>query len=213
MNCEAEQGVVNSLLTHLGPALCQGIQEGLEAAAKMAWLEAKSHHQGTLSCALGQARHFHSNEQFTIALDAAGVPHNPLRGNDIVIGQCGPLLLGRFQTRQQGWNNARRSSLRLKLAAHNEWLERLVQPGLFEQRLDTAHIAVFFVSVFSGSIALQPDRLSSVEIAVMDTKLSERLFSEPVIQFLGRYAQPADQEDLVRVRLKKSARKQQDSQP
>jgi hypothetical protein len=40
------------------------------------------------------------------------------------------------------------------------------------------------------------------------------LFSEPLTAFLGRYAQPATQLDLARVRLKAAAKKLQDeSQP
>jgi hypothetical protein len=209
---EAEQTIVDALVTHLNQGLCQGLEEGLVAAGERAWLEASRRHEGHLPNALGQARHFHSNEQFALALGTAGVEHNPLCGNDIIVGHVGPLLLGRFATSNRKWNNARRSTRRLNLASHNQWLERLVQPGLFSEQARGAHIAVFFVSVFSGNVRVQPERPLTVEIAVMDTALSECLFRESLTTFLGRYAKPADQPDLVRVRLKAAAKKQQDSQ-
>ena len=212
MTREAEQTIVDTLLTQLPQGLCRGIDEGLFAAGERAWLEASRHHKGHLPNALGQARHFHSNEQFAVALDVAGVQHNPLCGNDIIVAQIGSLLLGRFATSNRNWNNARRSTRRLELASHNQWLERLVQPGLFGEQLSGTHIAVFFVSIFSSNVNIQPERPLSVEIAVMDTTLSERLFSEPLAMFLSRFAQPAEQPDLVRVSLKSAAKKQQDSQ-
>lgn len=209
---EAEQTIVDTLLTYLPQGLCRGIEEGLVAAGERAWLEASRRHEGHMPNALGQARHFHSNEQFAVALDIAGVQHNPLCGNDIIVGQVGSLLVGRFATSNRNWNNARRSTRRLELASHNQWLERLVQPGLFGEQVSGTHIAVFFVSIFSSNVKIQPERPLSVEIAVMDTTLSERLFSEPLAIFLSRFAQPAEQPDLVRVRLKSAAKKQQDSQ-
>ncbi len=137
--------------------------------------------------------------------------HNPLCGNDIIVAQVGSLLLGRFATSNRNWNNARRSTRRLELASHNQWLERLVQPALFGEQVSGTHIAVFFVSIFSSNVNIQPERPLSVEIAVMDTTLSERLFSEPLVMFLSRFAQPAEQPDHVRVSLKSAAKKQQDS--
>lgn len=212
MTCEAEETILKTLVTHLPQGLCQGVEEGLVAAGERAWREASRHHEGHLPNALGQARHFHSNEQFALALSTAGVEHNPLCGNDIIVGHIGPLLLGRFATSNRKWVNARRSSRRLDLASHNQWLERLVQPGLFGEQARGAHIAVFFVSIFSGNIRVQPERPLSVEIAIMDTSLSECLFRESLPAFLSRFAQPAEQPDLVRVRLKAAAKKQQDSQ-
>lgn len=214
MTREAEQTIVEALLKHLSQGLCLGLQEGLVAAGERAHIETAKRHEGHLPQALGQARHFHSNELFAQALDVAKIEHNPLRGNDIIIGQVGSLLVGRFNTSNRKWDSARRSTRRLELASHNQWLERLVQPGLFGEQVSGAHIAVFFVSVFSGNVKVHPERPLSVEIAVMDTTLSERLFSEPLAVFLGRYAQPAAQLDLARVRLKASVKKQQDeSQP
>lgn len=214
MTREAEQTIVEALLKHLSQGLCRGLEEGLVAAGERAHIETAKRHEGHLTHALGQARHFHSNELFAQALDVAKVEHNPLRGNDIIIGQVGSLLLGRFNTSNRKWNSARRSTRRLELASHNQWLERLVQPGLFGEQVSGTHIAVFFVSVFSSNVKVQPERPLSVEIAVMDTTLSERLFSEPLTAFLGRFAQPATQLDLARVRLKAAAKKQQDdSQP
>ena len=212
MTLEAEQTIVKALLHHLPQGLCRGLEEGLVAAGERAYSESARRHEGHLTHALGQGRHFHSNEAFAQALDIAGVEHNPLRGNDIIIGQIGSLLLGRFNTNNHKWNSARRSTRRLELASHNQWLERLLQPALFSEQLSQAHMAVFFVLVFSGSVKVHPERPLSVEIAVMDTTLSERLFSEPLSMFLNRYAQPVEQLDQARVRLKVAVKRQQDPQ-
>ncbi len=212
MTLEAEQTIVKALLQHLSQGLCRALEEGLFAAGERAYIESARRHEGHLPQALGQARHFHSNEAFAQALDIAGVEHSPLCGNDIIIGQVGSLLLGRFNTNNHKWNGARRSTRRLELASHNKWLERLHQPALFGEQISHAHMAVFFVSVFSGSVKVQPERPLSVEIAVMDTTLSERLFREPLSMLLNRYAQPVDQLDQVHVRLKAAVKRQQDPQ-
>lgn len=210
---QAERLILDALLAHLPQGLCRAVEEGLTAAGERAWLEASKRHEGHRSNALGQARHFHSNEQFALALDTAGVEHNPLCGNGIIVGRVGTLLLGRFATSSRKWDNARRSARRLDLASHNQWLERLVQPGLFGEQVSGTHMAAFFVSVFSGSVRVQPERPLSIELAVMDTTLKECLFRESMPTFLARYAKPAEQPDLVRVRLKAAAKKQKDAQP
>jgi len=210
---QAEKTIVEALLKHLPKTLCHALDEGLSVAGARAYRDSKQRHEGHLPSVLGQARHFHSNEQFALALDVAGVQHNPLRGNDIIIGELGPLLIGRFCTHHSKWNNAKRSRRRLDVASHNQWLERLVQPGLFGEHFSGPKIAVFLVSVYSGNVHIQPEQPLSVEIAVLDTTLSERLFSEPLKAFLGRYALPAEQKDSARPRLKAAIKKQQDSQP
>lgn len=210
---QAEKTIVDSLLKHFPKALCHSLEEGLVAAGARAYRDSAQRHEGHLASVLGQARHFHSNEQFALALDMAGIAHNPLRGNDIIIGEQGPLLIGRFCTRHSKWNNAKRSKRRLEVASHNQWLERMVQPGLFSEPSTGPQIAVFLVSVYSSNIRIQPECPLSVEIAVLDTTLCERLFSEPLSVFLGRYAQPVEQQDIARVQLKTVVKKQQDSQP
>lgn len=212
MTREAEQTIVRTLQDRLPQGLLTAVQDGLVTAGEKAWAEASRRDPGHLPNALGQARHFHSNESFARALDMAKVAHNPLRGNDIIIAQVDSLLLGRFATSNPKWSNARRSTRRLELAAHNHWLERLFQPGFFDPPATNVTMAVFFVSVFSGSIAVSPERPLTVEIAVMDTTLKERLFCESLPAFLSRYAEPAAQPDMAQVRLKKAAKKQQDGQ-
>lgn len=212
MTRKAEETIALSLLESLPQSLLASIHDGLETAGERAWSETSNRDPGHVANALGQARHFHSNESFARALDMSKVPHNPLRGNDIIIGQIGPLLLGRFSTSNPKWSNAQRSTRRLELAAHNTWLERLFQPGFFDPQITDVRMAVFFVSVFSGSVRVSPERPLSVEIAVMDTKLSERLFCQSLPAFISRYAEPATQPDMALVRLKKAAKKQQDGQ-
>ncbi|SCZ64852.1 hypothetical protein [Thiohalomonas denitrificans] len=207
MGLQAEETIVDKLLTHLPHDLCHSIDDGLIVAGERAYRDSAHRHEGHISSFLGQARHFHSNEQFAFALDMAGIEHNPVRGNDIIIGQLGPLLLGRFATSSKTWNNAKRSKRRLDLASHNQWVERLFQPDMFGIPSTGPTMAVFFVSVFSGSVRVQPERPLSVEISVMNTMLSERLFSEPLTSFVTRYAQPAEQRDIAQVRLKQAVMK------
>jgi hypothetical protein len=101
----------------------------------------------------------------------------------------------------------RRSKRRLEIANHNLWLERLVQPFLFDEEAGAQRVAVFFVTVFSGSLLIHPEAPVSIEIVVPDTSLRAVLFNEPVDVFVRRYAQPAVQEDNAKPRLKKPGQK------
>jgi hypothetical protein len=211
MSATAQKAIIDPLTTHLSRELCAGIEEGLIAAGRQAHLETASAHAGHRAHSLGQQRHFRSNEQFSTALTGAGIAHNPVCGNDIIIGNVGPLLLGRFATSSKTWNNARRSKQRLNLAEHNRWLERLIQPDFLGQPVIThPTMVVFFVSIYSGSIHVQPEMPLAVEIAVMDTELRTQLFHESIPAFISRFAEPVVQADNVRVHLKVAKKEQQE---
>ncbi|MFP5336959.1 MAG: hypothetical protein ACLGIW_00430 [Gammaproteobacteria bacterium] len=209
MNKTVEDSLVETLLAHLPRDLCMSLDDGFSSAARRAFSDTAQRHDGHRASCLGIARHQHQNEVFAQALDASSIPRNPLRGNDIIVGQVGPLLLGRFSVSSSTWNNVRRSQRRLNLAQSNLWLERLVQPELFGQiwPVEEARVAVFFVSVFSGSLAVQPEQPLAVQIVVPDSSLTSQLFCEPLSQFAARFALPAPQEDMARPRLKKAAEK------
>lgn len=210
MDMEAKGALADALVELIPREFCAALDDGLRAATKRAHAEAAARDEGHRSSVLGQARHFHQNEAFALALDACGIRRNPIKGNGIVVGDLAPAYFARFSISNPTWNRVRRSAQRLKMSRKNLWLQELVQPGLFEaSQLIEGQITVFFVSVFSGSLKVQPDAPVSIDIVVPDVTLSERLFSESLTAFLGRYAEPAQQTDIAHVRLKEVAQKRQ----
>lgn len=209
MNKTVEDNLIQTLVTYLPRDLCMAIEDGLNSASLRAFTDTAQRDVGHRASCLGISRHQQQNEAFALALDSNRIARNPLRGNDIIVGRVGPLLLGRFSVNSSNWNNVRRSQRRLNMAQSNLWLERRVQPELFDQTRpgEEARLAVFFVSVFSGSLAIQPEQPLAIQIAVPDSSLTSRLFCEPLSKFAARFNDAAAQEDKARPRLKKAAEK------
>lgn len=202
MSKQSDIAITNALLKYIPQSLCNAVQDGLIEASRRAYDRCKGMDEGHLKSALGQLRHFYSNELFALALASAGIKHNQVRGNDIIVGTSGPLLLSRFNTTDPRWRNAARSKRRLELADRNQWLEALIQPGLFSQAISQAEMAVFFVASYSTRFPRHHEPPISIDIAVMDTQLSESLFKESLHVFKARYNAAPAQPDKVVPKLK-----------
>lgn len=136
--------------------------------------------------------------------------HNAARGMDdghlpSVVGQLRHFHMNETLL----WINGRRSQTRKQMSFANKAIEHLVQPELFSEYVPPSDAVVFFVSCFSGSLQIQPDAPTSIQIAVPDRNMVGWLFREPLSAFIQRYEQqPAAQDDLAKPKLKKNIGKQ-----
>lgn len=195
--------VAELLVQNIPRDLILAVDEALEAGARRAYMAAAGMHQGHLPNVLGQMRHFHMNEAYADALAASGIVATPLKGNSVVVGTSGIVRLGRFNLSHGVWNNAKRSKSRVVMAQANTAIQAIVLGDLFDEKRQVAAISAFFVSLFSGSLKVQPEWPLSVEIAVPDTNMEGWLFREPLSHFLQRYESGAPQQpDLATPKLR-----------
>ena len=189
--------------------LVMAIEEGLVVGAQRAYAAAKGMEDGHLPHVVGQLRHFHMNEAFHRALAVGSASPTPIRGNGIVTGRTGVFTLARFNIPQGFWVNGRRSHTRRQMCAANKTIEPLVQPELFSIYVPPSNAVAFFVSCFSGSMQVQPESPASIQIAVPNNDMRGWLFKEPLSAFMLRYeAQPIEQDDLAKPKLKMNFGKQ-----
>ncbi len=210
MAAKSLQTIEELLISSLPRELVLSVEEGLGVGANLAFQAASGMRDGHLSNVVGQMRHFHMNETFADALESVGATPSPVRGNALVVGRAGVFQIARFNVNQGPWYNAKRSSLRRKLAEANRSIEPLVQPNLFETVEPTTILAtVFFVAVFSGSITLHPEFPVDVQIAVPDSRMHNWLYCESIGKFVQEYDSVIVQEDKANPALKTNARKKQ----
>lgn len=203
------QHPVATLLTqHLQRDLVMGIEDALVTGARRGYLAGNTMHSGHRRSAIGQNRHFHMNEAFSEALQAASAEPTPLRGNRIVVGRSGMFSIGRFHS-DSGLKGGSKSQSRRDLSEANKVLERLVTPDLFETERPPAIGSVFFVSVSNPYYNGEEDEdpLSRIEIGVPSADMSGWVFHESTNIFLQRYELATPQEDNVQVVLKKGVAK------
>ncbi|WNG53590.1 alpha/beta hydrolase [Archangium gephyra] len=205
MDLSQPSSIPDLLVANLPRGLVLSVEEALEVGARRAFPVAEDMHKGHRPTVLGQMRHFHMNETFAEALEVSGACPSPLKGNDVVVGRAGILLLGRFNISDGPWYNARRSRSRRVMSKANRAIEHLVHlPLLFEPIPPITAATVFFVGVFNGSMKDSPDRPVSIDIAVPDGEMKSWLFREPVSQFVQRYNAAEPQQDLAVPVLKAS---------
>lgn len=183
--------------------LIMAVEDGLFAGASRAYMASKDMHEGHLPSVVGQARHFHMNEAFHLALEASGAQPTSIRGNKIITGRAGVFRLARFNIPEGMWVNGRRSQTRRQMALANRAIVPLVRPGFFDEQSVAPQGVAFFVACFSHSLQVHPERPSSVQIAVPDTQMESWLFREPLPEFIKRYEVRAAQPDLARPKLKR----------
>lgn len=203
------QHPIAELLTqHLQRDLVMGIEDALITGARRGYLAGHTMHSGHQRSAIGQNRHFHMNEAFSEALEAAGAEPTPLRGNLIVVGRSGMFSIGRFHS-DVGLKGGSKSKSRKDLADANAVLERVVNPDLFEVERPPATGSVFFVSVSNPHYNGEEDEdpLARIEIGVPATDMSRWVFRESTKIFLQRYELATPQEDNAKVFLKKGVAK------
>ena len=203
---------ISTLLTqNLSRELIMGIEEALTVGAQRAYSATEGMDKGHLPSALGQGRHFHMNESFHRALEVGGAAPSPIKGNGVIRGRSGILTLARFNIAHGCWINGRRSTIRRQMALANQAIEPLVQPELFGEYSEPSNAVAFFVACFSGSLYIQPESPTSIQIAVPSRDMKNWLFKEPLHAFLHRYEQQSTtQDDLVKPKLKKT--RNQDNQ-
>lgn len=196
--------IAELLVQNLPRDLVMGIEDALITGARRGYLASHTMHSGHRRSAIGQSRHFHMNEAFSEALEAAGAEPSPLRGNRIVVGRAGMLSIGRFHS-DTGLKGGSRSQSRKDLAEANAVLEKVVTPDLFEIERPLTTGSIFFVSVsnphYNGDEGEDP--LSRIEIGVPAVDMSGWVFHESTKIFLQRYELAAPQEDNAQVILKK----------
>ena len=162
---------------------------------------------GHRSTASGFARHLLLNEAMSHALDDAGIPHKPLRGNAIVFGTVGVVTLARVHMGQVQWDNARRSKTKVKLCEPNAHAKKLVYPDLFESEIsvtEPVEMTAFVVTEGTGT----GDHYA-IHIVVTDETMDLRnpVFREDLHQFVQRYQKRQDVEDRVKPTLKNNVKK------
>ena len=142
---------------------------------------------GHRSHAVGQMRHFHMNETFRDALEAADTNPSQLKGNRVVTAKAGIFAMGRFNISNGVLNNGRRSRTRREMARANLSIEPLVMPDLFDTYQPATKATVFFVGVFDRSVQDAAAVPMSIDVAVPDHELKGWLFRMPTTEFLGLY--------------------------
>ena len=177
------------------------------ADANALGLRFKSGHRPT---GTGFARHLLLNEAMSDALDEAGIPHKPLRGNAIVFGTVGVVTLARIHMGQVKWDNARRSKTKVKLCEPNAHAKKLVNPDLFEGEISVTEPVEMtaFVLTEGGSAGDH----CAIHIVVTDETMDLRnpVFREDLHQFVQRYQKRQDVEDRVKPKLKVNIKKLHD---
>jgi hypothetical protein len=207
MTSDQDDPIGALLVRDLPKDLVLGVEEALNVGARRALGAAGPMDEGHLSSIVGQLRHFHSNEAFHRALDAAGAAPTELAGNRVVTGRSGIFRLSRFSIARGVWLSSKRSKTRAQMALANHAIEQLVQPQLFGEPPPVTEAVAFFVSVFSGSLAECPDRPVAIELAVPSRDMMYWIFREPVQRFIDRYERRSQQEDLAKPVLRPQVQK------
>ncbi|MHC8378387.1 hypothetical protein ACYZT3_21000 [Pseudomonas sp. MDT1-16] len=201
MTYSRNDAIADLLVANIPRDLVMGIEDAFDAGAYRANNATKDFDKKHRKNALGVMRHFHMNELFSEALQAAGVEIVPLKGNGVVIGKAGMFKFSRVNMSSAVWNNCKRSAKRRELAEANQAMTQLVQPSLFAPEEITSG-TFFFIACFSGSLSVQPEKPLQIYIAVPEEKMQGWLFREPLNQFLARYDAAPQQIDLAKPKLK-----------
>lgn len=203
---EQNQPTIASLLVqHIPRDLIMGVEDALLIGAQRGTSAGAGMNPGHRSHAVGQMRHFHMNETFRDALDAAGTNPTQIKGNRVVTAVSGIFALGRFNISNGVWNNGRRSRTRREMAMANLSIEPLVTPDLFDAYQPATRATVFFVGVFDRSVQDTAAIPLSIDIAVPNHELKEWLFRMSTAQFLTLYESQdfaSEQLDLAVPQLK-----------
>jgi hypothetical protein len=203
VNAFPKETVDSLLIRNIPRDLAMGVEDALRTGAQRGFGAGVGMNPGHRSNAVGQMRHFHMNETFRDALEAAGANPSPIKGNSVVVGRAGVLMLGRFNISNNVWNNGRRSRARREMSLANRAIEPLVTPDLFEVMQPITKAAVFFVAVFDRSVQDSLAIPISIDIAVPDHQMMGWLYRKSIASFLELYETPVEtQLDLAKPTLK-----------
>lgn len=199
-----KETIPNLLRRDIPRQLLLAVEEAFIVGAERAFAAARGMDDGHLPHVVGHMRHFHMNETFHQALAVNGAAPTAIRGSSIVTGRTGVFTLGRFNAKDDLWNNARRSQRRKELALANAAIEPLVQPELFGAYVPPTEGAVFFVACFAGSLRIQPERPVTIQVAVPDRSMRHWLYRDSLEAFIRSYDEVvAEQYDLAQPKLRK----------
>ena len=198
-----KETIPDILTRNIPRELILAIEEALQIGSRRALAAASGMNEGHLPHVVGQMRHFHMNESFHRSLTVGNTSPTPIKGNGIITGRAGIVKLARFNIPEGIWVNGRRSKTRRQMSFANKAIEPLVQPELFNMYESPAEVVAFFVACFSGSLHIQPETPSSIQIAIPDRNMQGWLFKESLTEFLKRYEQvTTTQVDLAIPKLK-----------
>ena len=205
MNPPTKDTIPGLLVRSIPRELVLGVEDALNAGAGRAYASAKGMDEGHLPHVVGQLRHFNMNEAFYRALAEGDAAPTAIQGNGLVTGRTGVFTLARFNIPEGFWINGRRSQTRRQMAFANKARAPRGRPWLCDQCQPPAEAVAFFVACFSGSLQVQPQAPTSIQIAVPDRHMRGWLFREPLELFAKRYdADQSSQVDLAMPKLKKN---------
>lgn len=201
---DPKQILIELFVRNIPRDLVLSMDEALVVAGQRAFLAEAGTEIGHLANALGQSRHFKSNETFHAALKAGNCSPTPLNGNKLVIGRSGIFNLARFTTTPGVWNRAKCSKTRRDISQLNRNLQVAMHGDLFEEASpEVTTVSAFFVSLYSGSTTYLPEAPLSIEVAIPTRNMDGWLLREPISTVLGYYdAKPTAQVDLAKPTLK-----------
>ncbi|WP_175016895.1 hypothetical protein [Massilia sp. YMA4] len=175
-------------------------------------MQATSFAAGHRPSAVGQNRHFFTNEAFFEALLAHGANPTPLRGTQVVIGQLGIFNVARVSVAGHKWASAfRRGSTRKLLSQFNVDIEQLyVQSDFFAATNEPVRGTIFIVGVVDGLDEAGNAQLTEVSLALPAPHMKSFLYTCKVSDFLSLYDQPdsVGQVDEAIPKLKNLSKKQ-----
>lgn len=182
-------------------------QEALVSAKKIGAMHAAGHR----SSGVGYNLHLFLNDALARAFANASVPSQPLRGNAIVSGTMGAVTLMRIHKSQVQWDNSGRSKGKKKLCSRNTEITGWFQPDFLRADApinDEPDLTVSLVT--QGSSA--SERLEIYLVVTNDQMdLRNPLFQESLSLFIQRYERVPGVEDKAHAKLRKSAKKADNS--
>lgn len=175
-------------------------------------MQATTFAEGHRPSAVGQNRHFFTNEAFYEALLAHDANPTPLRGTQVVVGQLGIFKVARISVAGHKWASAfKRGSTRKLLSQFNTDIERkFVQYDFFAEATEPVKGTIFIVGVVDGIDENGNAQLTEVMLALPAPNMQSFLYTCTISEFLNLYDQTDNiiQADDAKPRLKNQPKKQ-----
>lgn len=182
-------------------------QEALASAKKVGAMHAEGHR----SSGVGYNLHLFINDALARALANASVQYPPLRGNAIVSGAMGAVTLMRIHKSQVKWDNTGRSKGKRKLCLRNKEVTEWFQPDFLREESPNSHEPELTASLVTQGSAASDGLEIYVVVTNDQMDLRNPLFQESLSKFMQRYERQPGIEDKAHVKLRKSAKKADNS--
>lgn len=167
--------------------------------------------EGHRPSAVGQNRHFFTNEAFYEALLVHDANPTPLRGTQVVIGQLGIFKIARLSVAGHKWASAfKRGSTRKALSQLNTGIELQFQHDFFATKTQPVIGTIFIVGVVDGLDELGNAQLTKVNLTLPAPNMQSFLYTREISDFLSLYDQTDNvvQADEAKPKLKEQTKKQ-----